>query len=66
MLADYFISHGFYSFASGWAQFAAAFGFAFLIVLFFGRGFVRWMHKLQKKGQPISENVPESQLEPAI
>lgn len=60
MLADYFISHGFYSFASGWAQFAAAFGFAFLIVLFFGRGFVRWMHKLQKKGQPISENVPES------
>ena len=26
----------------------------------FGRGFVRWMHALQKKGQPISENVPES------
>ena len=60
MLADYFISHGFYSFASGWAQFAAAFGVAFLIMLVFGRGFVRWMHKLQKKGQPISENVPES------
>ena len=60
MLADYFISHGFYAFASGWAQFAAAFGVAFLIMLVFGRGFVRWMHAWQKKGQPISENVPES------
>lgn len=60
MLADYFISHGFYAFASGWAQFAAAFGVAFLIMLAFGRVFVRWMHAWQKKGQPISENVPES------
>ena len=60
MLADYFVSHGFYSFASGWAQFAAAFGTAFLVMLVFGRGFVRWMHNWQKKGQPISENVPES------
>ncbi len=58
MLADYFISHGIYSFASGWAQFAAAFGCAFLVMFIFGRGFVRWMHNWQKKGQPISENVP--------
>lgn len=60
MLADYFVSHGVYSFASGWSQFAAAFGCSFLIVLLFGRGFIRWMHAVQKKGQPISENVPES------
>lgn len=60
MLTDYFLAHSTYVFASGWTQFAAAFGCAFMIVLIFGRGFVRWMHKIQKKGQPISENVPES------
>ena len=60
MLSDYFLSTGFYSFASGWAQFAAAFGCAFLIMFLFGRGFIRAMHALQKQGQPISENVPES------
>lgn len=60
MLADYFLSHGFYSFASGWVQFAAAFGCAFLIMFLFGRGFIRLMHAWQKRGQPISENVPES------
>lgn len=60
MLADYFLSNGFYSFASGWAQFAAAFGCAFLIMFLFGRGFIRVMHAWQKRGQPISENVPES------
>lgn len=60
MLADYFVSHGFYSFASGWTQFAAAFGLAFLIMFIFGRGFIKLMHAWQKKGQPISENVPES------
>jgi len=60
MLADYFISHGVYSFASGWTQFAAAFGCAFLIMFIFGRRFIRLMHAWQKKGQPISENVPES------
>ena len=60
MLSDYFLSHGFYVFASGWTQFAAAFGCAFLIMLIFGRGFIKLMHRLQKKGQPISENVPES------
>ena len=60
MLTDYFLAHGAYVFASGWAQFAAAFGCAFLIMLFCGRGFIKWMHLWQKKGQPISENVPES------
>ncbi len=60
MLCDYFLAHGAYFFASGWAQFAAAFGLAFLIMLFCGRGFIRMMHAWQKKGQPISENVPES------
>lgn len=60
MLHDYFLANGAYFFASGWAQFAAAFGLSFLVVLLCGRGFVRWMHALQKKGQPISENVPES------
>ena len=60
MLTDYFLAHSAYVFASGWAQFAAAFGCAFLIMLIFGRCFIRWMHAWQKKGQPISENVPES------
>ena len=60
MLTNYFLSHGAYFFASGWTQFAFAFGCAFLIMLIFGRGFVRLMHAWQKKGQPISENVPES------
>lgn len=60
MLADYFLSNGFYSFASGWTQFAAAFACAFLIMFLFGRGFIKLMHNWQKKGQPISENVPES------
>lgn len=60
MLTDFFLSHGATFFASGWTQFAAAFGLAFLIVLLFGRPFIRAMHNWQKKGQPISENVPES------
>lgn len=58
MLTDYFYSHGFSFFASGWMQFAGAFGVAFLTVLLFGRPFVRAMRAWQKKGQPISENVP--------
>ena len=59
MLTDFLISHGYQFFASGWTQFAAAFGMAFLIMIVFGRGFIRLMHKIQGKGQPISENVPE-------
>ncbi|MBD5400505.1 phospho-N-acetylmuramoyl-pentapeptide-transferase [bacterium] len=60
MLTDFLISRGFYFFAGGWAQFAAAFGLAFLIMLLVGRPFVTFMRRWQKKGQPISENVPES------
>ena len=60
MLTAYFVSHGLSLFASGWSQFAGAFAVAFLVMLLFGRGFVRAMHAWQKKGQPISENVPES------
>ena len=60
MLTDYFVSHGLSLFASGWSQFAGAFGLSFLIMLLFGRGFVRAMHAWQKKGQPISENVPDA------
>lgn len=60
MLTNFFLAHHFTFFASGWMQFAAAFGLAFLIMLLFGRPFVRAMHAWQKKGQPISENVPES------
>ena len=58
MLTDFFINRGFYFFASGWTQFAAAFGCAFMIMLLFGRRFVAVMRAFQKKGQPISENVP--------
>jgi len=59
MLTDFLISRGYQFFASGWTQFAAAFGMAFLIMIVFGRGFIRLMHKIQGKGQPISENVPQ-------
>ena len=58
MLTDFLISRGFQFFASGWTQFAASFGMAFLIMIVFGRGFIRLMHKIQGDGQPISENVP--------
>lgn len=60
MLTDYFLSNGISFFASGWTQFGAAFGVAFLIMLMFGRVFIRAMSSWQKKGQPISENVPEA------
>lgn len=58
MLTDFMINHGFRFFVSGWTQFAAAFGLAFAIMIVFGRGFIRLMHKWQGKGQPISDNVP--------
>ena len=60
MLTDYFLDNGFSFFASGWTQFAGGFFVAFLIMLMFGRSFIRAMHVLQKKGQPISENVPDT------
>ena len=58
MLTGFLLDKGFRFFASGWTQFAAAFGVAFLIMLLFGNSFIRLMHKLQGSGQPISENVP--------
>lgn len=58
MLTDFIINHGWSFFASGWTQFAAAFGMAFMIMLVFGRSFIKLMHKVQGMGQPISENVP--------
>ena len=60
MLTDFFFGRGLGFFASGWTQFACGFGLAFLIMMLFGRPFIRAMHAWQKKGQPISENVPES------
>ena len=65
MLTDYFLSYGYSFFASGWTQFAGAFFVSFMIVLLFGRPFVRAMRTLQKKGQPISENVPNAHLKKA-
>ena len=58
MLTDFLIEHGFHFFASGWTQFAVAFAVSFMIMIVFGRGFIRLMRKIQGKGQPISENVP--------
>lgn len=58
MLTDFLIERGFQFFASGWTQFAVAFAVSFMIMIVFGRGFIRWMQKVQGKGQPISENVP--------
>lgn len=65
MLTDFFLSRSAWFFASGWTQFAAGFGLAFLIMMLFGRPFVRWMRQIQKKGQPISENVPSSHRQKA-
>lgn len=58
MLSQLLLSHGFVFLASGWAQFAGAFAVAFFMVLALGRPFVRAMHRWQKKGQPINENLP--------
>ena len=58
MLTDFMVNHGYQFFVSGWVQFAAAFGISFIIMLLFGSSFIRWMHKIQGYGQPISENVP--------
>ena len=60
MLTDFFLNHGLSFFISGWAQFAGGFFVAFIVMLLFGRPFIRCMRNFQKKGQPISENVPES------
>lgn len=58
MLTDFLIHHGFDMFTSGWAQFGAAFAVAFMIMIAFGRTFIRAMHAIQKQGQPINENLP--------
>ncbi len=58
MLTDFLINYGYSFFMSGWVQFGAAFGLAFMIMLVFGNSFIRLMHKIQGHGQPISENVP--------
>ena len=60
MLTDFFLNKGLSFFASGWTQFACGFGLSFLIMLIFGKPFIRAMRAWQKKGQPISENVPQS------
>ena len=60
MLTDYFINHGLMFFASGWTQFAGGFFVAFMMLLLFGRPFIAAMRAWQKKGQPISENVPDA------
>ena len=60
MLTDFFINHNLMFFASGWTQFAGGFFVAFMTMLLLGRPFVVVMRTWQKKGQPISENVPEA------
>lgn len=65
MLSQLFLSHGFTFFASGWAQFAASFGLAFVMMMLAGRPFIRAMRLLQGMGQPISENVPASHRQKA-
>ena len=60
MLTDYFINHNLMFFASCWTQFAGGFFVAFMMLLLFGRPFIAAMRAWQKKGQPISENVPDA------
>lgn len=63
MLTSYFLELGWSFFASGWMQFAAGFFVAFLIMLMCGKWFINAMRVMQKKGQPISENVPQAHLQ---
>ena len=65
MLTNYFLTYGYSFFASGWTQFAGAFFVAFMLMLIFGRPFIRAMRAFQKQGQPISENVPDAHLKKA-
>ena len=65
MLTDYFLNHGFSFFGSGWTQFAGGFFISFMIMLLFGRAFIHAMRNAHKKGQPISENVPETHRQKA-
>ena len=58
MLTDFMATHGYSFFLSGWVQFGCAFGIALMIMFVFGNSFIRFMRKIQGKGQPISENVP--------
>ncbi|MDR2412998.1 MAG: phospho-N-acetylmuramoyl-pentapeptide-transferase [Rickettsiales bacterium] len=63
MITDFISVQGLDVLSSGWMQFAAAFGLSFLIMACFGGAFVKAMRRWQKKGQPISENVPKNHLE---
>lgn len=65
MLTDFLVSRGFQFFASGWTQLSAAFAMSFLIMIVFGRTFIRFLRRIEGKGQPISENVPASHKEKA-
>ncbi len=56
MLTDFFIN----SFGSNWMLFCAAGLMSFLIMMTFGKKFICSMQKLQGRGQPISENLPDS------
>lgn len=58
MLTDFMANHGYPFFLSGWVQLGFSFGVAFMVMLVFGNSFIRFMRKIQGKGQPISENVP--------
>ncbi len=46
MLTDFLIERGFHFFASGWTQFAVAFAVSFMIMIVFGRGFIKKKKKV--------------------
>ena len=60
MLSTILSNHGYE--LSGGLSFACGFAAAFIIMLIFGRKYINAMRRWQKKGQPISENVPQSHL----
>ena len=62
MLSNLLINLGFDFFGKSPVLFAGGFAAAFLFMLVFGRPFVNGMRLWQKKGQPISENGPQSHL----
>jgi phospho-N-acetylmuramoyl-pentapeptide-transferase len=62
MLTGFLTSMGFDFLGRSPALFALGFAASFLFMLVFGRSFVNAMRRWQKKGQPISENAPQSHL----
>ena len=63
MLSTIISDLGLYFMDDGWARFGLAFIIAFFVMTMFGTKFIHSMHRLQKKGQPIRKDGPQTHLE---